>query len=97
MIDLPDTIRARLIDIVQHRLGDQRVFLVGSRARGQAKPFADVDLLLMNEQSLPPATRATLRCDFEESDIPFKIDLLEWADLSPTFRERIKKEAQLLS
>jgi uncharacterized protein len=97
MIDLSPVVRARVLDILRRCLGDQRVYLVGSRARGPAKRFADIDLLIMNDQPLAPAERAILRDEFEESDIPFKVDLLEWPDLDPAFRIRIQKEAQLLT
>lgn len=96
MMDLSPAVRAHGLDILRRRLGDQRVYLVGSRARGAAKRFADIDLLLMNDQPLAPAERAVLSYEFEESDIPFKVDLLEWPELGPAFRERLQKEAQLL-
>ena len=97
MIDLSPTVRAHVVEILRRRLGDQRVYLVGSRAQGPAKRFADIDLLLMNDQPLAPAERAILRYEVEESDIPFKVDLLEWSELSPAFRERLQKEARLLT
>lgn len=97
MIDLSPAIRAQLLDILQRSLGNQAVLLVGSRARGPAKRFADIDLLLMNGQPLSPSVRANLRYELEESDIPFKVDLLEWADLTPAFRKRLQSEAQPLA
>ena len=97
MIDLAPAIRERLLDILRRSVGNQSVLLVGSRARGPAKRFADIDLLLMNAQPLSPSARANLRYELEESDIPFKVDLLEWSDLSPAFRERLQREAQPLA
>jgi predicted nucleotidyltransferase len=96
LIDLSSYVRADVIDILRRHLGSQPVYLVGSRARGPAKRFADIDLLLMNDHPLSPTERALLRNDFEESDIPYKVDLLEWTELSPGFRERLRQEAELL-
>lgn len=96
MIDLSPAVRDCLLEIVHRHLGRQFVYLVGSRARGPAKRFADIDILLMNEQPLSPLVRATLRYDLEESDIPYKVDLLEWAELTPAFRSRLQKQAQPL-
>ncbi len=93
MIDLAPSVQAEIVEILRRRLGQTEVRLVGSRARGPAKRYADVDLLIMNPRPLPPLTRALLRTDFEESDIPYKVDLVEWADLSQPFRRRLEKES----
>jgi predicted nucleotidyltransferase len=97
MIDLSPDVRASVLDIMHQHLGDQRLYLVGSRARGPAKRFADIDILLMNKQPLSPAVRANLHYDLEESDIPFKVDVLEWAGLSQSFRSRLQQEARPLT
>ncbi len=97
MIDLSPEVRDAVLAILHRHLGSQRIFLVGSRARGTAKRFADIDILLMNEEALSPEERAKVRYDLEESDIPYKVDLLEWAELSPSFRLRLQKEAQPLN
>ncbi len=96
MIDLSPAVRDSVLNILHHHLGGQRIYLVGSRARGPAKRFADIDILLMNEQPLSPEVRAHLRYDLEESDIPYKVDVMEWAGLSPSFRSRLQQEARPL-
>jgi uncharacterized protein len=96
VIDLSPDVRDRVLDILHKHLSGLPIYLVGSRARGPAKRFADIDLLLMNDQPLAPEERANLRYDFEESDIPYKVDLLEWVGLSTSFRFRLLQEAQSL-
>lgn len=83
--------------ILRTHLPDARVFLVGSRARGTAKPFSDVDLLIEDPPALEPIVRARLRVAFEESNLPYKVDLLEWSSVSPPLRAQLLECAEPLS
>ena len=51
----------------------------GSRTREFVKPHADLDILC--EDSLAPLERARLEIAFEESDLPFRVDILARDDL----------------
>ena len=41
--------------------------------------------------------RALLEHDFDESELPFKVDVVDWATTSDSFRAVIKKTAKLIS
>jgi hypothetical protein len=43
----------------------------------------------MRPLPLSPRERALLNTEFDESDIPFKVDVLEWERLTPSFRQRL--------
>jgi len=66
-----------------------RVF--GSRASGRAKPYSDLDLVIIGEP-VDDATRATLALAFEESDLPFRVDLIYWPDAPEGLRQTIERE-----
>ena len=51
----------------------------GSRANNTAKPHSDLDLAVMTEQPLTLQQGALLTETFEESDLPFKVDIIDWA------------------
>ena len=40
----------------------------------------------MGDTPLPLETSGALRDDFSESDLPFKVDIVEWAKTAPAFR-----------
>lgn len=67
-----------------------RVF--GSRARGGAKRFSDLDLALEGAAVLDPALIGVLAAAFEESDLPWRVDLVDLHALSPGFRAAIEPE-----
>jgi len=86
MIDLDAATRQKVECVLGRFLPETEVRLVGSRTRSGAKRQADIDLLVMRPEPLSSLERALLNTAFEESDIPFKVDVLEWGSLAPSFR-----------
>jgi type I restriction enzyme S subunit len=82
--------------ILQRHVPGREVWLFGSRATGTAKPFSDIDLAILGTQPLPLATLAALVDDFSESDLPFKVDIVDWATTSESFRKVIEAERVIL-
>lgn len=65
-------------------------YAFGSRVKGTHKPLSDLDLCIMN--AMPLLEKAQLQEDFDESDLPFKIDMIQWNDISEDFRQMIKSD-----
>ena len=76
---------------------EAEVWVYGSRAKGTAYDASDLDLTLRNPKDLkvflPWRAVADLRDAFGESDLPFLVDVSDWAGLTDSFREVIEKEA----
>jgi uncharacterized protein len=83
----------RLIDRV---LPGARVAVFGSRATGRARPFSDLDLLVMEPRHLTWTQRADLRDAFEASDLPFKVDVVELDSLPEGMARRAQEQARPL-
>ena len=64
----------------------------GSRVAWSARETSDLDLALMTDEQLPTSRMADLREAFSESDLPFKVDLLDWAAPAENFRKIIERE-----
>ena len=83
-------------DILQRFVPDKKVLVFGSRATGTAKPFSDLDLAILGEDPLPLPLMAAMREEFAESDLPYKVDIVDWAAASPRFRDVISSHAREL-
>jgi len=68
----------------------------GSRVGGKPKAYSDLDLALVGPAKLAPAVLETLREAFEESDLPFRVDLLDWHAISKDFQKVILAKYELL-
>lgn len=75
--------------ILARHVPDRTVVAFGSRARGTAKPWSDLDLAILGDERLPVVILARLASDFEESMLPFRVDVVERAAAAAAFRERI--------
>ena len=80
-------------DILARYLPGREVRVSGSRATGTAKPHSDLDLVIMGDEHLPVTTMRMLRDDFDDSDLPFQVDLVEWAGVREEFRQIIAMTA----
>lgn len=68
----------------------------GSRVVGTPKDYSDLDLALVGPAKLEPAVMANLREAFEESDIPFRVDVLDWHTISKEFQAVILARYEVL-
>jgi predicted nucleotidyltransferase len=91
MINLEDGYLSVVRLILKTHIPNQTVWLFGSRATEKVKPHSDIDLVIINKAPLPILKRALLEDDFAESNLPYKVDLLEWATLDDNFKNIITK------
>lgn len=77
-----DTVRAILRAILPP---DSQVYVFGSRATGECKPWSDLDLVIETPQALPLPLIARLREAFEESDLAWTVDLVDRRAVSEEF------------
>lgn len=70
-------------------LPDKEIWAFGSRATGKARQYSDLDLAVISNEPLSITVSAALAEDFTESDLPWKVDIIDWATTSESFREVI--------
>lgn len=75
--------------------GNSQIWVFGSRATGKARRFSDLDLLMRADGPLSFVQQAELEEAFSESDLPFRVDVVDWHRISDEFRERISGEKVL--
>lgn len=73
---------------------DVRVF--GSRVNGTAKKHSDLDLAVVDKEKIPTRKMNALREAFEDSDLPIRVDVLDWHAISADFRAIIEKRFEVL-
>ena len=75
--------------ILTRHVPEHHVYAFGSRVTGNARKASDLDLAIMTKKPLDVVRRADLREAFSESDLPFKVDFLDWADIKEDFKKLI--------
>lgn len=82
--------------LARHVTGcEVRVF--GSRAGGKPKSYSDLDLALVGPGKIDSGCLTRLKEDFQNSDLPFRVDIVDWALLDESFRRVILKSYEVLT
>lgn len=91
-VDLAPHDRAEVARILQAQVPELEVWAFGSRVKGTAKPYSDLDLALITAHPLSLERSGALREAFDESDLPIRVDLVDWATTSASFRKIIEQD-----
>lgn len=65
-------------------------FAYGSRVKGTQKKFSDLDLCIM--EPISDLEMFYIKEALENSDLPFKVDIKRWDDMSKDFQAIIQRD-----
>ncbi len=82
--------------ILAEYIPEYEVRVFGSRVKGTQKPYADLDLVVVGKTRLVRAQLDELAESFIESDLPFRVDVLDWNRISEAFREEIETRYEVI-
>lgn len=69
-----------------------KAILFGSRARGDARQWSDIDIAIDSEKVVPPEILSALREAYEESSILLNVDVVDLRDASAEIRSAVLRE-----
>ena len=96
MIDL----NPKHFEIVQHILAKYvpgcEVRAFGSRVKWTAKDYSDLDLAVVGNKPLSFKQKGQLAEAFEESNLPIRVDVLDWHTTSEEFKKIITEEYEVI-
>jgi type I restriction enzyme S subunit len=82
--------------LLKQYVPDCEVWVFGSRATGNIKPFSDLDLAILPSALLGRGDLIDLKEAFEVSDLPIRVDVLDFEAVSPEFQGIIKQSYRVL-
>jgi len=77
-------------DLLCRYFPDSRIYLFGSRARGEESVYSDIDIAVENARSLKREL-SLFREAIEASNVPYKVDIVELRS-APHLKQIIAKE-----
>lgn len=78
--------------ILHEHIPELDVWAFGSRAKWNAKEYSDLDLAIITEKPLALTTSAALGEAFSESDLPWRVDIVDWSATNERFRKLIEQD-----
>jgi predicted nucleotidyltransferase len=97
MIDIAPRYLETVREILSKHVPECEVRAFGSRVVGEAKTYSDLDIALKGEVALDQERLNRLVEAFEESDLPFRVDVLDWNAISESFQAVIEKRYEIIS
>lgn len=82
--------------ILRAHVPEREVWAFGSRARQCAKPYSDLDLVIVGVEPVALDVLAALKEAFAESDLPWKVDVVDWARMGDAFRRIVESDKVVL-
>ena len=96
MIDVSPYQLELIEKMLQKHVPDCEVRAFGSRVTWTAKDYSDLDLAIVGKEKLAAKILHALKDDFKESDLPFRVDALDWSAISKEFRKVIEKKYEVI-
>ena len=94
-IDITAKQRKTVLALLERHLPGTAAWVYGSRTKWTARPQSDLDLVVFTTQEQRSQV-GNLREAFEESNLPFRVDLFVWTDVPKSFRKQIEVEHVVL-
>ena len=82
--------------ILREKVPELEVRAFGSRVSWTARETSDLDLVLMTKEPLDISRTVELKESFSESNLPFRVDVVDWADTSEKFRKITEEKYSLI-
>lgn len=84
--------KEKIINIINALLPEISIYLFGSRARGTQLQWSDIDIAVEAQQSITSFAIGELVSMFEASNIPYKIQIVDFNSVSHAMQENILNE-----
>jgi len=89
LLELNEKDRDFILKVLQKHCPDADYWVFGSRIKGTHRPYSDLDLAVVGQDVIPLSTMFEIKQSFAESDLPFKVDLVDFHQISDEFKSHI--------
>ena len=96
MIDLNPSHLEIVKEILAEHVPEYEVRAFGSRATWTAKDYSDLDLAIVGKGPAGWQVLGSLIEAFEESDLPMRVDVLDWHTITVNFQQVIERDCLVL-
>ena len=93
--DLEQTFIQNILNKHFHNIKDATIYLFGSRAKGSHRKYSDVDLIIDAQSNDLDLKISNFIEEWENSNLPYKLDLIKYKDLYSPYKLEIEKTKTL--
>ncbi len=89
MIDIEKKHLQFVKSVFKNIIPEVNIWVFGSRIKNNAKKHSDLDLVLIGKEKIDQETIDLLNNKFSESDLPFIVDIIDWNNITDSFKKII--------
>ena len=89
LIDITPKEKQIILDLLNKYIPDAKVWVYGSRVNFTSIPSSDLDMVIFTNKDKRNQV-SDLKEAFEESNLPFRVDVFLWDDIPERFRKNIQ-------
>ncbi|OHD54688.1 MAG: hypothetical protein A2Y33_02595 [Spirochaetes bacterium GWF1_51_8] len=96
MIDLSEKHLHMVKNILKIFIPDSEVRVFGSRTNGKSWEYSDLDIVVYSNEKTDNNTLYQLVEAFQESDLPFRVDVLDYCTLDENFKKIVDEKNEII-
>ncbi len=77
--------------ILRKYFPQEEIRIFGSRYKHTNKPYSDVDIAIVGNKKIDIQTYGKIKEELEESNLKYRVDLIDWNSISEEFQKIIEK------
>ena len=89
MINITPHERSIILQILHSTISECTVLAFGSRISGKHRRYSDLDLAIDGQKRFSVLQLFEVKEKFSDSELPFRVDILDWNALTPAFQDII--------
>lgn len=89
MIDISKDNLEIVLSILKKFVPNSEIRVFGSRYNGTSKKYSDLDIAIVSDKELDWELISDIKESFQESDITFRVDVLDWNNTEDYFKKII--------
>lgn len=96
MINVGKQHRLTVKRILHKHVNNAEIRVFGSRLNENIKKYSDLDLAIVAREKITLKVMTRMKEELEESDIPFRVDIIDWHEISDDFKSIINENYEVL-
>ena len=99
MFGLEDRHLAFVLSVLKRNISDvdAKFYVFGSRVKGTNKKYSDIDIAIdLNGKKLDTSILGKILIEFQDSTLPYEVDVVDLNSINENFRNLIKNDLVLL-
>ncbi len=78
-------------EILRKYFPQEEIRIFGSRYKHTNNPYSDIDIAIVGKKKIDLQTYSKVKEEIEESNVKYRVDLIDWASISKEFQKIIEE------